>query len=43
MKKVWIAALLFSQGFFIVVSVRVLAAILATVIGGNVTVYSSMI
>jgi hypothetical protein len=38
MKKVWIVALLFSQGFFIVVSVRVLASVLATIIGGNVTV-----
>jgi hypothetical protein len=38
MKKVWIAALLFSQGFFIVVSVRVLALVLATIIGGPVKV-----
>jgi hypothetical protein len=37
MKKVWIA-LLFSQVFFIVVSVRVLALVLATFTGGDVTV-----
>jgi hypothetical protein len=37
MKKVWIA-LLFFQVFFIVVSVRVLAATLATIFGGEVTV-----
>jgi hypothetical protein len=37
MKKVWIALFLL-QVFFILVSVRVLAAVLATIIGGSVTV-----
>jgi hypothetical protein len=37
LKKVWIALLLF-QVFFILVSVRVLAATLATIIGGEVKV-----
>jgi len=38
LKKVWVAALLFFQGFFIVVSVRVLATVLAIITGGKVTV-----
>jgi hypothetical protein len=43
LKKVWIAALLFSQVFFIVVSVRVLASVLATIIGGQVKVGYSFV
>jgi len=38
MKKVWVAVLTFSLAFFMVVSFRVLAYILATIVGGNVTV-----
>lgn len=38
LKRVWMLVLSFSLGFWIVVSVRVLASVLATIIGGDVTV-----
>jgi len=38
LKKIWVAALLFLQGFFTIASVRVLAAVLVIVTGGEVEI-----
>ena len=38
MKKIWVATLLLLQSFLILVPVRVLASVLAIVIGGDVIV-----